>query len=267
MRSRLLLILVAFLCATAAFAQKAEEPGIQDNSLLTEEAYNQDPGVVQHINFFQRDQRTHEWIYTFTEEWPAPNLTHQLSYTLPLQRLDGQSSRIGDVALNYRYQLLGDADAKLAATPRVTVTLPTGDWRRREGSGAVGYNVAMAVSYVPRADWNIHFDAGIGDIQRARSVDVARTDLRAASVANNIVWLPSKRWNLMLETVFTRAQSFDGWSNSAIVSPAIRWAYNFPSGLQVVPAVGFPIGVGPSAGERSVILYLSFEHPFRHVTK
>lgn len=47
----------------------------------------------------------------------------------------------------------------------------------------------------------------------------------------------------MLETVFARA---DG-QNSVLISPAMRWAYNFPS------------GVGPSAGERAVILYLSFE--------
>ena len=32
-------------------------PGIQDNSFLIEEAYNQDPGVVQHISGFQRDTR------------------------------------------------------------------------------------------------------------------------------------------------------------------------------------------------------------------
>ena len=33
--------------------------------------------------------------------------------------------------------------------------------------------------------------------------------------------------------------------------------------MQVVPAVAFPIGVGPSSGERSIVLYLSFEHPFK----
>jgi hypothetical protein len=28
-----------------------------------------------------------------------------------------------------------------------------------------------------------------------------------------------------------------------------------------------PLGVGPSAGERAVLLYLSFEHPFRKLPK
>jgi hypothetical protein len=36
---------------------------------------------------------------------------------------------------------------------------------------------------------------------------------------------------------------------------------NFESGLQVVPGIGVPIGVGPSGGEYGVFLYLSLEHP------
>lgn len=36
-------------------------------------------------------------------------------------------SGIGDVALNYRYQLLGDGEAKLAIAPRFTVFLPSGN--------------------------------------------------------------------------------------------------------------------------------------------
>lgn len=255
-------IVLTFLTLTAAAAAD-EVPGIQDNSLLTEEAYNQDPGVVQHINFFQRDSRTHDWLYTFTQEWPAPSITHQLSYTLPITRI-GSSSGIGDVALNYRYQLVGDGDAKLAVTPRFTLTLPTGKWREGRGLGAVGYNAAIAMSYVPAPLWNLHFDAATTIVPRAKDVDGSRRDLASYALADNIVFLPSKRWNLMLETVFTRSQDFSGaWSNDVVVSPAVRWAYNFPSGLQIVPAVGFPIGVGPSAGDRSVILYLSFEHPFK----
>jgi len=53
------------------------------------------------------------------------------------------------------------------------------------------------------------------------------------------------------------------WTNSLLHSPGIRWSYNFMNGLQIVPGVGVPLGVGPSAGERAILLYLSFEHPFR----
>ncbi len=42
-----------------------------------------------------------------------------------------------------------------------------------------------------------------------------------------------------------------------------RIAFNFRSGLQIVSGVGVLIGVGPSRGEKGLIGYLSFEHPFR----
>ena len=103
------MFVVLFLLAVIA---PPDEPGIQDNSLLTEEAYNQETNVVQHINFFQRDTRTHNWIYTITQEWPAPSIAHQLSYTVPVQT----GNQIGDVALNYRYQLVGNGESKLAVT-------------------------------------------------------------------------------------------------------------------------------------------------------
>jgi hypothetical protein len=46
------------------------------------------------------------------------------------------------------------------------------------------------------------------------------------------------------------------------VSPGVRWAHNFKNGLQIVPGVAVPVGVGSSQGEVGVIFYLSFEHPF-----
>ena len=77
-----------------------------------EEAYNQNFGVVQHINSFTRFFESKDWIYTFTQEWPAPgDERHQLSYTLAAQHAGGypdSGAGIGDVLLNYRYQLVGN---------------------------------------------------------------------------------------------------------------------------------------------------------------
>jgi hypothetical protein len=42
----------------------------------------------------------------------------------------------------------------------------------------------------------------------------------------------------------------------------LRFAIDFPSGLQIVPGLSFPIGMGPSQGDYGLFLYLSFEHPF-----
>ena len=52
------------------------------------------------------------------------------------------------------------------------------------------------------------------------------------------------------------------WSRLLYVSPGVRWAYNLKNGLQIVPGLAMPVGVGPSAGEKGVFVYLSFEHPF-----
>jgi hypothetical protein len=71
----------------------------------------------------------------------------------------------------------------------------------------------------------------------------------------------------MLETIWSRGEevlsagkttSQDSWT----ILPGARFAFNYKSGLQIVPGIGFPIGVGPSRGDRGVFLYLSFEHPF-----
>ena len=66
----------------------ASEPlakGIQDNSFFIEEAYNQEPGVVQHIFNLAIDftNGSREIGPSFTQEWPVFSQTHQFSYTIP----------------------------------------------------------------------------------------------------------------------------------------------------------------------------------------
>jgi hypothetical protein len=82
-----------------------------------------------------------------------------------------------------------------------------------------------------------------------------------------LIFLANPRLNFMLETSACNFQSVVGdgrteWSKVRYMSPGVRWAFNFSSGLQIVPGVAMPIGIGPSAGERGLFLYLSFEHPF-----
>src|SRR3974390_284845 len=109
---------------------KAPTGPIQDNSFLVEEAYNQEDGVIQHINFFSKNTSTNSWIYTFTDEWPLRSYKHQLSFTLSgLHAGDfhGSGAGWGDTAVNYRYQLVGNGEAKLAIAPRATLLVPTGN--------------------------------------------------------------------------------------------------------------------------------------------
>src|SRR5438046_5328199 len=77
---------------------------VLDNSFLVEEAFNQEAHIFQNILNWQRD-RDGLWNLSFTQEWPLGGITHQFSYTLPFSGGDG-STRLGDVLLNYRYQLM-----------------------------------------------------------------------------------------------------------------------------------------------------------------
>ena len=49
------------LLNSPAFAEEAKK--IQDNSFLIEEAYNQEDGVVQHIQVFQYLKKSKDWQY------------------------------------------------------------------------------------------------------------------------------------------------------------------------------------------------------------
>src|SRR5512134_3304729 len=97
--------LATALAAAAALAAPlpAAAGPIQDNSFLVEEAYNQEPGVIQHISTFRRD-RGGGWDYSFTEEWPVRGQRHQASVTFTALRPEEGAGGVGDLALNYRLQ-------------------------------------------------------------------------------------------------------------------------------------------------------------------
>jgi len=252
-----------------AVAEK--EPIIQDNSFLVEEAYNQNFGVVQHIQTFQRQWISHDWNYAFTQEWPvdiAPR--NQLSYTIPVVHFGGVGSGIGDVALNYRYQLIGDGDAKYAMAPRVSVFLPTGDSRKGYGAGGTGVQLEIPFSVVHNQRWTTHWDVGttLTPSQKNPLRDIAST--YGVNAAQSVIYAVNNRLNLMLETVWASTESVvaknkTARDNSILMSPGVRWAYNFKSGMQIVPGVAIPVGVGPSAGDWGVLLYFSIEHPYRRL--
>ena len=76
---------------------------IADNSFLIEEAYNQEPNVVQHISVFTRQARTGDWAYSFTQEWPVNRFPkNQFSYGLTAT--SGDPGGLGDSWINWRYQ-------------------------------------------------------------------------------------------------------------------------------------------------------------------
>ena len=145
-------------------AVPAAEPGIQDNSFLVEEAYNQNFGVVQHISSFTRFWNSKDWNYTFTQEWPVPgDERHQLSYTLAAVHsgdFPGSGAGFGDVLLNYRYQLVGSGDTRVAFSPRLSLIFPTGDSSQEQGAGSFGVQTSLPLSVVLNKKLVSHWNLG-----------------------------------------------------------------------------------------------------------
>ena len=269
-RSSVCLGLLLAAPATQTGAQvRAAAPSISDNSFLIEEAYNQEPGVVQHISAFQLFRGADAWAYSFTEEWPLFGRTHQLSFTVPIERLHNGSSiatGLGDVAVNYRLQLA--AAERLSVAPRFSLLLPTGRAKSDLGAGALGIQMNVPASMVVASKLVTHWNAGGTVTPSAKDAVGDRATTVAYNLGASVVWLARPTFNALVEMVWTREAAVTGAGRTAAsdalsISPGIRWAYNFSSGLQIVPGIAFPIGVGPSAGDDAVLLYLSFEHPFR----
>lgn len=265
MRRASLRLRIAISIPLALPCLAADRP-IQDNSFLLEEAYNQESRVVQHIGAFQRF-RNGGWGATFTQEWPGGSQTHQLSYTLAGLAPPGGNRGVGDVLLNYRYQATGSGDAQVAFAPRASLVVPVGDERAGRGDRSWGAQANLPLSVVlgPRAV--THTNLGFTWLPRARNSVGDRAQITAWSFGQSFVWLARSKFNVLAELAFSTGREVVGpdatsRSDAFFFNPGVRWAHDLPRGLQIVPGVAFPVGLGASRGERAVFLYLSFEHPF-----
>jgi hypothetical protein len=272
------LIRKAFAATALAAALSAPAAGqapppasvpIQDNSFLLEEAYNQEAGVVQTIQTYARVAGTGDWVYALTQEWPVPDQKNQLSATIQFLGLSGPagSSRgVGDVQLNYRYQLVGNGEAPVAFAPRATLVIPSGSSKRGLGSGGLGLQVGLPVSIALSKSFVAHTNLGGTILFSAKNTAGAASNLWSGSAGQSLIWLAHPNVSLLLEAVVATAEVFgaDGFPvrrTEAVLSPGIRGAINLPGSLQIVPGFAVPLGVGPSRGKNAIFAYLSVELP------
>lgn len=258
---------IAALVALAASPADGQAPlPIRDNSFLVEEAYNQEARVVQHVSFLALSRDPSDWEYSFTQEWPAGGQRHQLSVTVPLIHV-ADATGVGDVALNYRYQLAFDNATGDAVAPRLSLVLPTGDAAQGRGTSSLGLQANLPVSWGLHRTLVTHWNVGGTWTPSARAAGGGRIATRDVTAAASAIWLATRAVNLMVEVAWAREEiAVDANTRvaeeSAWLSPGLRAAIDFPSGLQIVPGVAFPFGLGPTDGERRVLVYLSFEHGF-----
>jgi hypothetical protein len=234
---------------------------IEDNSFLMEEAYNQEPGVIQHISGFQF-MKDKTWLYTLTDEWPAGGRKHQLSATIPLMKTDGVG--FGDILLNYRYQAI--YKKRIAFSPRFSLILPSGNYRKGFGGGVPGYQINLPVSYLLSTKFVTHYNLGLTFTPNAKNPDGSEFSQTIINYGFSIINFFRTNFNFMLEAVGGYSFIHEGdsktkVSNSVIINPGVRYAINCRSGLQIVPGIAVPVGLAAMKGEVGIFAYLSFEHP------
>lgn len=195
----------------------------------------------------------------------APTQAHQLAYSIPVLKnpKPGRESGIGDVSLNYRYQAV--LKEGIALAPSFSLILPTGDYKRGLGTDTVGYKLNIPLSVELSDKVVTHWNMGLTFTPNAKEPGGAKADTVSFNYGASVVYLLTENFNLMLEAVGTsdEAVEADGSTtqeDSFLINPGFRYAFNFKSGLQIVPGVSFPIGIGPSNGDYGVFAYLSLEH-------
>jgi hypothetical protein len=271
-------ILSVFLYVHVSYeAEERPIDVIEDNSFLIEEAYNQEPGVVQHIftAIYSADSRQRGWTFSFTQEWPVFSQDHQFSYTIPSYHLRQDGERVvgvGDILLNYRYQLLEEGDVKPAFAPRFSLILPTGSRDKGTGDNVVGFQWNLPLSKKLTDRIATHFNAGVTYLPGVRAVlDSGRGQLspKHSLVSFNLgasaIYALVPRFHLMLEWV----GNFDdeiknsgraGRNFVPILSPGFRTAVVNQENLQVVVGAAAPVGLNRHAPTYGALLYLSIEH-------
>jgi hypothetical protein len=261
-------VVVAACLATAlpvASPAQGEAKPIMDNSFLVEEAYNQEPGVVQHVTTFVHTKDLEGWLATFTQEWPWQSQRHQLSFTVPVMH-DGSEGGIGDIAIHYRRQLR-DLHPQLAIAPRLSLIVPTGRRALDRGKGSPGIEVALPISYVLNSRFVGHTNGGMTLTPAAKGLDGSSDALMETFIGQSMIFLAHANINVLAEIAWGVEESVVTHgvvdrSQSFFFAPGVRGAINLSSGMQIVPGLAVPIGLGPSEGDRALFVYLSVEHQF-----
>lgn len=258
--------------------------GVQDNSFLLEEAYNQDPGVVQHIvtGRLEGDRnaaRIRHGEATFTQEWPVRSIRHQLSYTLPFASTflrkkahwETANQGVSDVQLNYRFAALLEDPDMPAVAPRLSITLPLGDEERGLSTGEMGYEAGLPAS----KEWGtlaVHANVLMGitpgvDLALADGTTTPKRDLVHYAMGASTVLIAHSRIQPLVEVLAEWEDDLDETgaitrTQSTVVSPGLRWGFDTRGGQLVIGAAA-PMGVTEDAPTLAGFLYLSFEHGFQ----
>lgn len=272
-RRKLPSLVIALLICLNAFPQAGNKVefsrAIEDNSMFIEEAYNQEDRVVQHIsNFFMLPNRQDNFIFNFTQEWPAFGLKHQLSYTFLYSSLnEGSDKGVGDILLNYRYQL-SYKENFVTCAPRFSLIVPTGSKTKGLGYGAWGWQVNLPISKRWTNHFINHFNIGTTSFFNVKDENLNfNATLFSYFAGISSIWLVTEKFNLMFECL-TNENANPGlnnkidYVNQTVLAPAFRFAVDVGK-LQIVPGISVPLTfIEDSKMQVGGFFYLSLEHGY-----
>jgi hypothetical protein len=252
------------------------QPRIEDNSMFLEEAFNQEKGIIQHINnLVVPSTEEDEMEYSYSEEIHITRRS-QFSFSLhiPIERSIGNTetaSGLGDTYFSYRYTIMDKYDPVMII-PRITLIVPTGDAQQSLGDGAWGSQLAVAVTKRLHRKLVTHFNVSYTLLSGAEryfydeSVLVAhRTrNLSQKSIGVSGVYLAGKSINFFVEALATRDEDISSngkivAETSFVLNPAFRFGFDIGS-AQIVPGFGLPFFFQQDERQSTgLFFYLSLE--------
>lgn len=269
----IVLMFLAWPAAAGAQPAPAARPfEIVDNSFLVEEAYNQESKIFQNI-FGALRSDTGDWAASFTQEWPAPGMRHQLSYTLVFNNEKGRGD-FGSVAINYRFQLRAGEDGGLALAPRVSLLLRR-DRVDSPDAGRVGVELNLPASR-QLGEFALHGNAGVRIYPAVESSDSPSpvglrepqdVTLATPFLAGSIIRRVRPMLYLMLESVIlfpdrVVRRAVTSRETAVILSPGTRFGWNIGA-QQLVLGVAVPFERDSGQTSTGLFGYASWELPFR----
>lgn len=257
-----LICLIFALFTFSAFA------AIEDNSFLMEEAFNQEWGVYQFIQKYQTSKVAKGYEYSFENEIPITDKTHQFSYEFSRGRGDADSdTAISDTTLNYRWQPL-NKDGMLLSE-RFGLIVPTGSVEKESGNGVYGFEFMQAATITINDRFMNHWNMGFSVLPNAetKGIDKKRT-ITSFTAGSSIIYLWKDNVNFLVEGVLESGQGVnpDGSKSSETsftINPGARFAWDLEwKDTQIVPGISFPTELLNGPTEHGVLVYLSIEPKF-----
>ncbi|MCX6155062.1 MAG: hypothetical protein NT007_12990 [Candidatus Kapabacteria bacterium] len=249
---------------------------IEDNSFLIEEAFNQEERVVHNIQYATFYKKPCSLLYySFNQEWPVGGIPHQFSFTVPYEQVNGLKG-IGDISLNYRYQLTYKDDWALCA-PRFSIIMPTGKKDPDLFTGNLGLQINVPATKRISELIQIHANLGFTYLNNASFRDESIFDnsknIFSKSVYNfntgvglNII--ATGYVNFIFEVIenfnnLPQNRTDNTYINETILVPGVRFAFNLWT-AQIVPGIGIPFRYlsNSNSGYIGALAYFSVEFPY-----